>query len=145
MISPARHGLFIVSQGEFTKRWQASSAHPDLEFFVIGKIGRWVFLGISVWPALLPIGRNFDIVKGVFRLTIQRLVAVPGNAFVGHVVRHVPRRAVSDVGQNWIEKGVVEEGVGNKTTRVVWFTIGTQTKRIARPLFDSRCRYGNAR
>lgn len=122
-IQPVRsacHGLMVVSFGQLTECREAGRSHPDLKLLILIQVWRRVILGVATaGPAFDPIRRDGDFFRFVFGVAIQRLVAIPGNAFVGHVISLVCLVAIPHVLQHRVSEAIVELRVCDQATGII--------------------------
>lgn len=124
LIAATRHGGGVVAEGELAKGWQASGSHPDLELWHVVEVGQRELGIVAVGIPEAPVGWGNDIVDGVCGGVVQVLVRVPGDALVGHDVRHVVGIGACTVESDGAVEGVVELRVGNEAARIVCLARG---------------------
>lgn len=123
LIRPARHCRSVISQRELAKRRQASRAHPDLKLFPGRQIRKWKVLAV-LWILGTPIERRNDRSILVLGELVQILVARPSDSFVCHLIRDVIRTRACGIQRDWRMDGIIEERIGNQTTRIKAFPSG---------------------
>lgn len=131
LISATGHGRIVVPQGQLAEVGKTGSTHPDLkllpsvqrrqrEAFVVGGI------------LLAPIGRRTDLIDRIGSLSVQVLVTVPCNVFVGHLVGRVGIVGAGDVESDGAEEGIVEERISYQAAWIIGLAgVGIGTKRVA--------------
>ena len=78
------------------------------------------------------------MIPRVDRRPVQGPIAIPGDAFIRHLIRSIVRVLSGDIEQGRTGEGIVEDRIGDQSAGIIWETGPVQSQGVTAPGPDRR-------